>query len=115
MSTHSTGASRSTFRVDQVGEAVQMLGAPLRTERSPGGNAACAAATARSASRSPAAGDLGERLRVDRARVGERRVAPTRSPPMKWSVETSTPATTGHASPRERDRAESTTCCRRRR
>ena len=87
------GGEPLDVRVDQVGEPVQVRRAARGAERRPRRGPRLAAATASSASRSPPRATSARRLRVDRAQRSMNVASlPTRSPPMKCSVETSTPA-----------------------
>ena len=80
-------------RVDQVGEPVEVLRTPFGAERRPRGERLVRRRHRELGLTFAAARDLRERLRVDRREVREGASLATRSPPMKCSVETSTPAT----------------------
>ena len=93
MSTHSTGASRSTLASIRSASRWRYSARPAAPRAAQAGNAAVAAATARSASRCPPRAISPSGC----SSIGETSVnvlaLATRSPPMKWSGETSTPAT----------------------
>src|SRR6185312_8760693 len=69
------GRQALDVRVDQIGETVHDHAAPRRPERRPGGEGVLRRGDRESCFRLTAASDLGQRLRVDRADVGEGRVA----------------------------------------
>ena len=88
--------------IDQVGEAMDDLGAARRAERRPARERVRADCQAPGR---PRARRRGRPRRWARASIGEMSVnvesLPTRSPPMKCSVETSTPATSTRGSSRQ--------------
>ena len=108
MSAHSTAASRSTFASIRSASRCIASARPAAPSAAQPGNASAAAETARSASCSPPRATSAS----GRASIGLRSTnvapLPTRSPPMKCSVETSTPATSVRLirEPAERDRRD---------
>ena len=83
------GGEGLDVRVDQVGEPVQVDGAAGGAEGGPGGERLGRCGDGEVGLALPAARDLAERLLVDRRESVNVLALETRSPPMKWSGETS--------------------------